>query len=288
MAKKKLRLKKKVKQNLIKFFSILCAIGIIYSCINIIDWKMDGDKVKGIIENAQEIANVKEIEDSENVEIVEPQEPIEQSEPVEETEERNLYWDYIKMNLIDVDFKDLIETNKDTVGWIQVNGTNVNYPFVQTDNNSYYLTHDFEKNKNSAGWVFLDYRNNKDFTDANTIIYAHGRYDKTMFGTLRDALTNGWLSNRNNFVFKISTPKENSLWQIFSIYHIPETSDYLYTNFNTDEEYNNFINMIRDRSAHKFNADVSSKDRIITLSTCYNDTERLVLHAKLIKYEKKY
>ena len=109
-----------------------------------------------------------------------------------------------------------------------------------------------------------------------------------MFGTLRNALTNGWLDNINNYVFKISTPYENSLWQVFSIYHIPTTSDYLRINFSNDADFDSFIKMLTDRSAHNFNTNVTSSDRIITLSTCYNESERVVLHAKLIKYEKKY
>lgn len=272
-------MKRKLSNFIVILISLICVAGVIYSIVNIIKWKMDGDKINEIVDNITEKIEIVEVIDENNVETVEPQEEIDQSNP---------YWDYIKMKLINVDFNDLKEVNTETVGWIQVNGTNINYPFVQTENNSYYLTHDFEHNYNSAGWVFLDYRNNKDFSDQNTIIYAHGRYDKTMFGTLRNALTNGWLSNTNNYVFKISTPYENSLWQVFSIYHIPTTSDYLRINFATDEEYSEFINLLKGRSAHDFNTSVATTDRIITLSTCYNETERVVLHAKLIKYEKKY
>ena len=191
------------------------------------------------------------------------------------------------MNMISVDFFDLKEVNKDVVGWIQVNGTNINYPYVQTDNNEYYLTHAFDKRKNSVGWVFLDYRNRNDLTDKNNIIYAHGRYDKTMFGSLRNALTNGWLNNKNNYVIKISTPNGSSLWQVFSIYHIPTTSDYLQIDFNSDEEFLKFTQKLINRSAHNFNTSVTKDDKILTLSTCYNDKERVVLHAKLIKREVK-
>ena len=273
------KLKKSVSNTLYAILAIICIIGIIYSVINIVKWKQDGDKIYEIIDDINEVTDVEEVTESENVETVDP--------PVE-LEEDNPYWAYIKMSLINVDFNDLKAVNQETVGWIQVNGTNINYPFVQTTDNKFYLTHDFTKNKNSAGWVFLDYRNKSDFSDTNTIIYAHGRYDKTMFGTLRNALTNGWLSNINNYVFKISTPYENSLWQVFSIYHIPETNDYLRVNFSSDEDFTNFIKMITDRTAHEFNTVVTANDRIITLSTCYNETERVVLHAKLIKYEKKY
>ena len=74
-----------------------------------------------------------------------------------------------------------------------------------------------------------------------------------MFGTLRKVLNNGWLNNTDNFVIKISTETENSLWQIFSVYHIPTTSDYLKTDFDDDTEYKNFLDMIKNRSSHNFN-----------------------------------
>ena len=278
MAKK---FKKSVSNTLVLILTLLCLVGIVYSIVNIIKWKLDGDKINEIIEEVNDKVEVEEVDETEsdNVEIVEPKEEISKDDP---------YWAFVKMSLINVDFNDLKAVNNEVVGWIQVNGTNINYPFVQTDNNTYYLTHDLERNYNSAGWVFLDYRNQTNFSDQNTIIYAHGRYDKTMFGTLRNALTNGWLNDTNNYVFKISTPYENSLWQVFSIYHIPETNDYLKINFNNETDFNDFIKMIKDRSNHQFNTTVTASDKIITLSTCYNETERVVLHAKLIKYEKKY
>ena len=131
---------------------------------------------------------------------------------------------------------------------------------------------------------YLDYRNNNT-NNKNTIIYAHGRTDKTMFGTLRKVLNNGWLNNTDNFVIKISTETENSLWQIFSVYHIPTTSDYLQTDFDDDTEYQNFLDMIKNRSSYNFNTSVNSNDNILTLSTCYNNNEKMVVHAKLIKKE---
>lgn len=124
----------------------------------------------------------------------------------------------------------------------------------------------------------MDYRNNVENFDSNTIIYAHGRYNKTMFGTLKDILTNNWLKNTNNYVVKLVTEKESSLWQVFSVYHIPTTSDYLSTTIDQT-----FVNMLMNRSQYNFNTDVSSSDKILTLSTCYSDTEKMVMHAKLIK-----
>ena len=58
------------------------------------------------------------------------------------------------MNMINVDFNDLKRINQDVVGWLKVNGTNIVYPFVQANDNKYYLTHSFNKLYNAAGWVF--------------------------------------------------------------------------------------------------------------------------------------
>jgi sortase B len=189
------------------------------------------------------------------------------------------------MNLINVDFNELKKINKDIKGWIQVNGTNINYPFVQSSDNDYYLNHSIDKSYNSAGWVFLDYRNKLDTIDKNTIIYAHGRLDKTMFGSLKNVLTSDWQNNSNNHIVKISTEYENSLWQVFSVYKIPTTTDYLITNFNSNSKFKSFTDMLINRSEYNFNTTVNEDDKIITLSTCYNNNEKVVLHAKLIKKE---
>ena len=274
---KRRKIKIKWKNIILILIIITSIITLLISIFNIIKWKIDSDKTNYEITNIQENINVEEIQDTENTEII---------EPVIEVPKENPYWDYINMNMINVDFNGLKRTNPDVVGWLKVNGTNINYPFVQSSDNDYYLTHSFNKSYNGAGWVFLDYRNNGT-NNKNTIIYAHGRSNKTMFGTLKNVLKNGWLNNTNNYVIKMSTETENSLWQIFSVYRIPTTSDYLQTNFNDETEYQNFLDMIKDRSSHNFKTNVASTDNILTLSTCYNNSDKMVVHAKLIKKESK-
>lgn len=239
---------------------------------------MDNEKNDQIEKEIKETVEIKEVEDSEKTEIIEPPIEIKKEDP---------YWDFIEMNLIDVDFDELKKKNNNTKGWIQVNGTYINYPFVQTNNNDYYLNHSFDKTVNAAGWVFMDYRNNiKDF-DKNTILYAHGRLNKKMFGSLKNILTSGWLNNKNNYVIKLSTEKENTLWQVFSVYHIPTTNDYIQTVFKSEEEFLQFGNKLLSRSAYDFKTTISKEDKILTLSTCYNEEEKVVMHAKLIKKEVK-
>lgn len=272
------KIKLKWKNIILILIFLILFITLNISIYNIIKWKLDSNKTNEEINTIQENTNIEEVKDNKGTEIIKQAKKIPKENP---------YWDYIKMNMIDVNFDNLKKINSDVVGWIKVNGTNINYPFVQSKDNKYYLTHSFNKSYNNAGWVFLDYRNNN-INNRNTIIYAHGRTDKTMFGTLRKVLNNGWINNTNNYVIKISTEKENSLWQIFSIYHIPTTNDYLQTEFKDEREYQRFLNILKNRSNHNFNTSITSNDTILTLSTCYNDSEKMVVHAKLIKKQKKH
>lgn len=272
------KIKLKWKNIILILMFLILFITLNISIYNIIKWKLDSNKTNEEINTIQENTNIEEVKDNKGTEIIKQAKKIPKENP---------YWDYIKMNMIDVNFDNLKKINSDVVGWIKVNGTNINYPFVQSKDNKYYLTHSFSKSYNNDGWVFLDYRNNN-INNRNTIIYAHGRTDKTMFGTLRKVLNNGWINNTNNYVIKISTEKENSLWQIFSIYHIPTTNDYLQTEFKNEREYQRFLNILKNRSNHNFNTSITSNDTILTLSTCYNDSEKMVVHAKLIKKQKKY
>lgn len=264
---------------IILLFILISLIGIIYSGINLLRWVIDNNKTKTEINNIEEKVDVEEVNDSEETEIIEPE---------EKQNEFNPYWDYIKMKLIDVDFNELKSINSDVKGWVQLGGTNINYPFVQGNDNKYYLSHSFYKKYNQAGWVFLDYRNLGSSNDKNTIIYGHALKAGSMFGTLKDILKSSWQNNMDNHIVKISTEEENTLWQVFSIYTIPTTSDYLQIKFNDNADFIDFINKISDRSIYNFNTSVNENDKILTLSSCYiNSDNKIVLHAKLIKRQKK-
>ena len=100
------------------------------------------------------------------------------------------YWDYANVALMDVNFDKLLKKNRDTVGWLYVNNTNINYPFVQGEDNSYYLNRAFDGTKSAAGWLFADYRSDLTNFKRNTVIYGHGRVDQVMFGSLEKVLKN--------------------------------------------------------------------------------------------------
>ena len=180
-------------------------------------------------------------------------------------------------------FEKLKEINNDTVGWLTVNNTKIDYPVVQSTDNDYYLYRDYYKNKNRHGWIYMDYRNNIEDLSDNTIIFGHNLANQKMFGTLRYVTNPSWYKKSSNQIITFNTTKATMKWQIISIYKIPVTNDYLVANFASSEDKLNFLDMITQRSIYDFNATYDENTKIITLSTCSNGSkDRLVVHAKLI------
>ena len=183
----------------------------------------------------------------------------------------------------DESFDKLLSINNDTRAWLKLNNTSINYPVVQGVDNDFYLNHDFNKDINVNGWIFIDYRNDMTNLDQNTIMYGHNSDGTIMFATLRYVLNEKWNSNPNNLDITFNLPSRQFKARIFSIYVIDNTNDYLYINF-SDEDYTNFINLIKGRSIKDFGVDYTINDKMITLSTCSNKgNKRLVVHAKIIQ-----
>lgn len=235
-----------------KIILIICFIVMLFSLFNIINWFNDNKKTSESIKLVQNITKVE----------VTP-----------------------KSNFLSVDFDELYKTNNEVVAWIQVPDTNVNYPVVKHKNNSYYLNHSYDRSWNYAGWIYLDYRNDIDDLVSNNIIYGHGRVDGSMFGSLRDLLN----LDGSRKVINISTPYNNYIFEIFSVYRISNTNDYLYTGFDNNEDFLKFIDSVKDRSLVKYSLDeFESSDKILTLATCYDTKEKFVVHAKLVDWERRF
>ncbi len=179
------------------------------------------------------------------------------------------------------DFVNLKKINNELAGWLTVNRTSISYPVVKHSDNDYYLKHGFNKKYNINGWIFMDYRNHTETFDQNTIIYGHDSNYSIMFGDLKKVLQKSWYTNKENQIITYETAEKKYEAQIFSIYVIDNTTDYLQVVF-SDKDFESFIKKIIDRSIYDFNTTVSVIDKIITLSTCYKDSsKRLVVHAKI-------
>lgn len=191
------------------------------------------------------------------------------------------YRKYLSYDFNNLNFTELQATNPDVVAFINVEGTNINYPVVKTTDNSYYLDHSIDKSYNTKGWIFADYRNDfNDLTNTNNlIIYGHHILNKTMFGTLDNILT----SSNNNLKIYLRTSTTLYTYQVFSSYQIEPEITYLQTDFLNEEKYLEFLTTLENRSNKNYHQSLNSTDKIITLSTCSLDnTERIVVHGKLL------
>lgn len=241
---------KKKSKILITLIQIVLIAVIIFSGIKIIEWIKSNKKNKDIMSEIKENVVINNEMDSNNEEYK-------------------------------IDFAKLKQKNYDAIAWIKVNGTDIDFPVVKGTDNSYYLTHNFDKEKNKAGWVFADYRNKFDGTDKNIIIYGHNMKNGSMFASLKDVIKEEWYNNENNKYIALITENENCKYQVFSVYQIETEEYYLQTNISNFKE---FVEKIKGRSKKDFNVDIKETDSILTLSTCADNTKyRVVLHAVKIK-----
>ena len=183
-----------------------------------------------------------------------------------------------------IDLTKLSNMNDQSVGWITIAGTAIDYPVVQADNNSYYLTHDFNNDPSIQGSIFMDYRNESNMENAHTIMYGHNMKNGTMFHDLNNYQKEGYLNDHSYIDYY--GPNAFYRWEIFSTYSTDVSFDYLQTGFGTGEEYISFINQLKSRSDFSYSGKpFSEEERILTLSTCSKDLKdgRRVVHARLIE-----
>lgn len=201
-----------------------------------------------------------------------------------EVDNDNLDVDEPEFEISNMEIASLLAINEHTVGWLKVNNTNVDYPVVQYSDNEYYLNKNFYQEKNSSGWIFMDYRADNKYLSKNTIIFGHNMYySGVMFGTLYKTKYSSWYTNEENQIIEFDTLYKKMKWKIFSIYVTNVTSDYLIADFSSTDKFREFLHLITDRSIYNFNTPVSSSDKILTLSTCSNNGQkRLVIHAVLL------
>ena len=182
------------------------------------------------------------------------------------------------------EFKELIEINDDTIGWIKIADTSIDYPIVQASDNSYYLTHDCNGDESKYGSIFMDYHNAADFSDEHTILYGHNMKNGSMFHDLNEYSSHDFLDEHT--YIEVYSQDVYRKWVIFSTYSTETNFNYLQTAFDSREEYSNFLQTLLSHSEFSDEkVQVTARDKILTLSTCSDDLEngRRVVHAKLVE-----
>lgn len=256
------------------FFLILFATILLIATIYVVFY--DSNEVVKLDEMIEEKVEIDETTDEDTEETVE-----QAATPVQPLE-TNLYKIYGNKSISEINFNELKLVNSDTKAWLIVDGTNINYPIVQTVDNDYYLMRNIYKKKTSHGWPFIDYRNAATMTDDNTIFYGHNLLNKTAFGSVSNLFTKEWLNNSSHKILVLTESKIYT-YEIFSIYYSDPNSYYLQTSFTSDSSRLSFYNNLKSKSSVSLNVEVGAKDKIITLSTCTEDNKgRKVVHAKLV------
>ena len=184
---------------------------------------------------------------------------------------------------ISVDFSVLKQENEDIVGWLYLEDSPINYPVVQSNDNDYYLRRLVNGEYNIAGSLFMDYRNDSNLEDNNTIIYGHNMKNNTMFGSLQEYKNQNYYDNHK--VMYYFTPGKNYIIELFTGYTISVESDIYDLSIIDSSKLEELIS----KSDFESNTKVTEEDKIITLSTCaYEyDGARYVVMGVLKEIEKK-
>ncbi|MBQ3556176.1 MAG: class B sortase [Oscillospiraceae bacterium] len=213
-------------------------------------------------EQAREAAGLSQPEQTQLPEVQLPLDPL-PPEP-EQPEQRPL--EEQAAFLWDVDLAGLRQTNPDVQGWISIPGTQLDYPFLQGEDNQYYLNHTWQGKRNAAGSVFLECTAQPDFSDFNTIVYAHNMKNGSMFGSLRQYRTQShWQKHPCIYIVNDSGIHR---YEIFAAFEA-EVRGYTYRlDVNTPEKKQAFLDYSAQRSVIETGVVPTVEDSVITLSTC--------------------
>ena len=189
-----------------------------------------------------------------------------------------------KLQKIRAQLQSLAVKNEDTYGWISVDGTRINYPIVQGDDNDYYLDHAFTGDYLPIGSVYADYRCNTSINkNYNTVFYAHNITSGAMFHDVTKFFEDEYFDNTKIVIY---TFDGMFIYEPFAIYESHEENNYFKTGFTSFDDFKQFTDKIKGDATKVKDIEFTSSDRIITLSTCTNGaaTQRYALHARLIDY----
>jgi sortase B len=171
-----------------------------------------------------------------------------------------------------IDFAQLQQVNAEVTGWLWIYDTVVNYPLVQSkQNNDAYLYKTYDGTSNSAGSIFVDYRNARDFSDDNTVIYGHNMKNGKMFASLKKFGKQDFYENHREFY--ILTPEGNRRYEIVAAFQTDALSDIYDRTFANGAAKEAWVQEILRNSAILTQGNVTSEDSFVTLSTCVSGND---------------
>lgn len=253
-----------LKQIIIKVLFIVSFVGLVVSAVYIGDYFITADREASVIEDSRQVWHSNDIETD------------------------------TKTNIKDTDpYQELLAQNSDFKGWITIDGTQVDNPVYQTDDNSFYLNHNQEKKSSAYGALFIDYQNTVTETqvDRNIVIYGHEMKNGSMFGSLKKLKNLSFYKEHSTIEFTLLG--EKATYKIYSIFILnaarEDDGGYIYNisrqNFIDQSDFDAWVDEAYDRSIIDTGVDVEPADYILTLVTCSEDFEnaRLVVMARKLR-----
>ena len=194
---------------------------------------------------------------------------------------------YVEPEPFVLNFDDLHAINTDIIGWLQVYGTNINYPVLYSETDrAYYLYHNYWGEYDAQGSIFIENFNRKDLTDFDTIVYGHSMLNGNMFGTLHNFSDWNFFNSYGGIV--LYTPTATYYYQVFETATIEDKHIFTYLDNNSSSSIEAYIQTLDSytNGFRKWEYTITPQDHILTLSTCTtDDTKRLVVFAVLTGIE---
>ncbi len=267
---------------------IICIVGLICCLAWLIRYAADLKKGRELAENLrQEYAG--------QTPAAAPQvtSPPEETPKPTETPEPNLFdgreypdLEDLEIPQREIDFAGLQEVNPDVYAWLYVPDTNIDYPVLQREGEAdYYLTHDMEGNSSTAGCIFTQYYNSRDWTDNHTVIYGHNMRNQSMFATLHNFEDSRFFDEHSYFY--IYTPEYTFVYQVFAAYRASNAHLLLGYHMEDHDCFQQYLDDVLAQDGIGVNIDrelaVDADDHIVTLSTCVKGQaqNRYLVQAKL-------
>ena len=254
--------------------AVFCFSG--YKLIGIyLDYKTGTDEYRDLQQYTTEITKTPETPAPTKTE-----DPQAESEPAEPSEPEPEPLSYPTEPPLAVDFESLKAINPDVKGWLYIEALDISYPVVQGPDNDAYLHTTYEGTSNFAGSIFLDYQNQGDFSDGNTIVYGHNMKNGSMFANIKKFTDQDYFNNHPEVYIYLPDGSIN-VYSIYSTKIIDATSDY----YLKDIDYASYVANAKSSAKQSRDVDTQNAAPLLLLSTCYaHDTPtRSVLFARLEK-----
>ena len=196
------------------------------------------------------------------------------TEEIEETTQENIQETNNQNSERILKVQKLQEENSDIVGWLEIEGTSINYPVLQGTDNEYYMTHNYKKQKSKNGSIFLTKDYDWSIPSSNLLMYGHNLNNGTMFQELLKYAKEEFY--KEHPIIRFTTNKEDAEYEIISVfksrvYYKTEKNVfryYFFVNANSEAEYNEFVQNAKKASLYDIDKTAKFGDQLITLSTC--------------------